>query len=223
MGLFQFVRGPGMQIALGVFVAGVLWRLVGMVLLRGRRPLSEPRRRGSWKGLRLIVTRMWPRRALGSVWLDIANSYVMHLGFLIVLVLYAPHILFFRHLFGRMAGAGASAASWPALPTSVVSLAAAITLAAFAVALAQRVASPVRRLISNFDDYATLLLTVAPVATGLMLHFAGISYERMLAVHLLSVEVLLAWFPWGKLMHALTVFASRGLTGVALERKGAAL
>lgn len=222
MGLFDFVRGPGMQIALGVFVAGVLWRLVGMVLLRGRRPLSEARRPGSWKGLRLIVKRMWPRRALGAGWLDVANSYILHLGFLLVLVLYAPHILFFRHLFG-LTPAVEPGGWWPALPTSVVSFAAAITLAAFVVALVQRVTSPVRRLISNFDDYATLLLTVAPVATGLMLHFAAISYERMLAVHLLTVEVLLAWFPWGKLMHTLTVFASRGLTGMALERKGAAL
>jgi nitrate reductase gamma subunit len=223
MGLFDFVRGPGMQIALGVFVAGVLWRLVGMVLLRGRRPLSAARRGDSWKGLRLILTRMLPRRAFGSGWLDVANSYILHLGFLLVLVLYAPHILFFRHLFGRLIGAGGPGTWWPALPTSIVSFSAAITLAAFAVALVQRVAHPVRRLISNFDDYASLLLTAAPVATGVMLHFANISYEKMLAVHLLSVEVLLAWFPWGKLMHALTVFASRGLTGVVLERKGAAL
>lgn len=223
MGLFGFVRGPGMQIALGVFVAGVLWRLAGMLLLRGRRPLSAARRRGSWKGLRLIVTRSWPRRALGAGWLDVANSYILHVGFLLVLLLYVPHILFFRHLLGGLLGTAASASGWPALPTSIVSFSAAITLAAFAVALVQRLANPVRRLLSNFDDYATLLLTAAPVATGLMLHFSNISYATMLTVHLLSVEVLLAWFPWGKLMHVLTVFASRGLTGVALERKGAAL
>jgi hypothetical protein len=44
-----------------------------------------------------------------------------------------------------------------------------------------------------------------------------------LAIHLLSVELLFVWLPFGKLAHAFLVFASRGVTGAALTRKGAAL
>jgi len=51
----------------------------------------------------------------------------------------------------------------------------------------------------------------------------GPPYQTMLAVHILSVELLLVWFPFGKLMHALTIFIARGATGIAFERKGAAL
>jgi hypothetical protein len=39
----------------------------------------------------------------------------------------------------------------------------------------------------------------------------------------LSVELLFLWLPFGKLAHAFLVFASRGVTGAALTRKGAAL
>ncbi|OIQ63640.1 hypothetical protein GALL_548200 [mine drainage metagenome] len=48
-------------------------------------------------------------------------------------------------------------------------------------------------------------------------------YETLLAVHILSVAVLLIWFPFGKLMHAALVFVSRGSTGALFERKGASI
>ncbi len=44
-----------------------------------------------------------------------------------------------------------------------------------------------------------------------------------LAVHLLSIELLFVWLPFGKLAHAFLVFMSRGITGAALARKGAAI
>ena len=48
-------------------------------------------------------------------------------------------------------------------------------------------------------------------------------YPLPLAIHLLSVELLFLWLPFGKLAHAFLVFMSRGVTGIALARKGAAL
>jgi hypothetical protein len=45
----------------------------------------------------------------------------------------------------------------------------------------------------------------------------------VLAVHLLSVEAMLIWLPFGKLSHAFLIFISRGITGAAFARKGASL
>jgi hypothetical protein len=33
----------------------------------------------------------------------------------------------------------------------------------------------------------------------------------------------MVWFPFGKLMHAFTIFAARGAQGMIFERKGASL
>jgi nitrate reductase gamma subunit len=49
----------------------------------------------------------------------------------------------------------------------------------------------------------------------------GATYETLLAIHILSVDVLLIWFPFGKLMHAVYIFPSRALNGALLSRKGA--
>ena len=227
MSLLDFARGPGMRWALIIFVAGAMWRLVGMLLLRGTRDLSEPRNRASWKGLRLILLRSWPRREFleGHVLRQVL-AYTYHVGFLLVLFFYVPHILFFRNLFEGLVGAGLSArVHWPSLPTAAISFIAVNSLAALVVVLIQRLVNPVKRLLSNFDDYCSALLTAVPFATGIMAygHLGGVRYETLLAWHLLSVEALLAWFPWGKLMHAFTVFAARGVTGVLFERRGAAL
>jgi hypothetical protein len=46
-------------------------------------------------------------------------------------------------------------------------------------------------------------------------------YPTTLALHLLSLELLLVWMPFGKLSHAFLVFLSRGTTGAAFARKGA--
>jgi len=41
-----------------------------------------------------------------------------------------------------------------------------------------------------------------------------------LAVHLLSLELLLVWFPFGKLMHAFLVFPARAQLGRFFARRG---
>jgi nitrate reductase gamma subunit len=90
--------------------------------------------------------------------------------------------------------------------------------------LLHRIINPVKRLISNFDDYMSWFLTFTPLVTGMAAytHFGG-PYQLVLAVHILSVEALMIWFPFGKLMHMFTMFAVRGVTGVLFVRKGAAL
>ncbi len=45
-------------------------------------------------------------------------------------------------------------------------------------------------------------------------------YGGPLAVHLLSLELLLIWFPFGKLMHAFLFAFSRGATGIRFSHRG---
>jgi nitrate reductase gamma subunit len=211
-----------------IFVIGVLWRLLGILLLRRKKDLSEPRNRAAWKGLRLIGLRSWPRKEfLGGTAFGEIMGYTFHIGFFAALFLYLPHILFFEDIaksligvnFKRVLGFG-----WPYLPGGVIYFFSAVSLAALIAVLIHRIANPVKRMLSNFDDYFSWFVTIAPVATGMLAysHF-GAPYPTLLALHLLSVELLMLWFPFGKLMHAFTIFAARGIQGVQFERKGASL
>ena len=217
MDLLSFARGPALQWALVICVLGICWRLAGILLLRRAPDYAEPRNALAWPGaFKLIVSRSWPRREFAArTALGVIMSYVFHIGLAIVVFGFAPHILLLQSLTGL---------SWPNLPTSLITLSAALTVGALGVLLVRRLVNPVLRLLSNFDDYFSWLVTLLPAVTGMMAtaHF-GPRYETMLAVHILSGELLLIWLPFGKLMHSLLVFVARGTTGVLFTRKGAAL
>ena len=228
MDLLTFARGPGMHWATTIFVIGILWRLLGILLLRGKKELSEPRSGSAWKGLRLIGLRSWPRKEfLGGTAFGEIMGYTFHIGFLVALFFYLPHILFFEDVAKGLIGVNFKqvfGVGWPYLPGGAVYFFSAISVAALVAVLIHRIASPVKRMLSNFDDYFSWFVTIAPIVTGMLAysHFGG-PYPTLLGVHLASVELLMIWFPFGKLMHAFTIFAARGRQGVEFERKGASL
>lgn len=216
MDLLDFARGPALRFAMAVFVLGVSWRLIGVLLLPRVGDLS-PARDGApgaaMAALGTILRRMWPRKDIfpRTVFTTI-NSYVFHLGLAVVVFGLAPHIVFIRDLLGLR---------WPALPSNLVFAVGVVTLASLLGALVFRVSSPVTRLISRPSDYFSWLMTFLPVATGLLATaHLGARYEVLLAIHLLSVAAFLIWFPFGMLMHAVLFAFSRGATGIRFSHRG---
>jgi len=223
--LLEFARGPALWFSLAVLLVGSLWRIAGIVRLGARADLSEPRSTRLFAGaMRGIFARMVPRvefrlRKKLSFW----NGYVYHVGLAVIAFGYLPHIYFVK----RLTGVG-----WPALPEPVVFVFVGLTFLSLFIALLERLTDPVRRLLSGFDDYFSWCVVLLPLATGMIAihqsYAPGMAPPPPLdplplALHLLSVELLFLWLPFGKLAHAFLVFASRGVTGAALTRKGAAL
>lgn len=228
MDLLDFARGPGLAVATTVFGLGVFWRLMG-VLRRPRMPDLSPARAGApplWLGaLRGIIRGFWPHRNFGDgAWLTSLNGYVFHVGLALVAFGYAPHIAFIHRHIGL---------SWPALPDAVMYLAAAVTIVSLILALLHRLTNPVLKKISNADDGITWVLTFLPLLTGMALigessaHILAregyVIYRDPVAMHLLAMELLLIWFPFGKLMHAFYFFLSRGATGMRFSHRGVKL
>ena len=225
LALLEFARGPALWASLAVLVAGSLWRVAAILRLGAKADLSEPRSdRLAAAALRGILVRMAPhpnlrwRSRLGA-W----NAYAYHIGLAIIAFGYLPHIRFIERLTGL---------AWRALPEPVVFATVGITFVSLFLALLERFNDPVRRLLSSFDDYFSWIVVLLPLATGMSAlsqsYAAGAPPALPLdplpvAVHLLSVELLFVWLPFGKLAHAFLVFASRGVTGAALARRGASL
>jgi nitrate reductase gamma subunit len=216
MSLLDFARGPALEAALAVFVLGVLWRLLSLLLLPWARDRSV-KRPGAPSTIVAaaggFVRHLWPPKAFARASLfSTVNGYVFHVGLAIIVFGLAQHILFLRGLFGF---------AWPNLPTSIISIVSVITLASLVAALVRRMTDPVLRLISTFNDYFSWLVTFLPVITGLVaVSHLWAPYETLLAIHILSVALMLIWFPFGKLMHAFLVFLTRSETGVFYSRRG---
>ncbi len=215
MDLLDLARGPIFQAAIYVFVIGIFWRLFGIFFLQKKPDHSTPRQSaGLGAALRTIVSRtVGPTGFSDTPKMPRALSTGLHLGLFVVVFLFVPHIVFFEDIFGI---------DWPGLPNNVIYFVGVITVGIGMYLLVRRRTHPVLRLISNFDDYFSWFVTMLPLLTGLAMPIRfGVRYETLLAVHILSVALLLVWLPFGKLAHAFLVFYSRGATGMVFERRGA--
>lgn len=222
MDMLDWARGPLLYAAVTVFVLGVAWRLFALSRLPLVQPVAPPRTQfGRADALAAALRRMWPRKGLrGSATLVTLNPYVFHIGLALVFFGYAPHIAFIR----RLTGLG-----WPALPDTVMYVSAAAAIVSLLIALFFRLTDPVLKRISRADDMLTWLLTMLPLLTGMavvgepaasMLAHKIVMYRDPLAIHLLSLELLLVWFPFGKLMHAFLFLPGRMQLATHLGRRG---
>ncbi|HVN29751.1 MAG TPA: hypothetical protein VMT64_14745 [Candidatus Binataceae bacterium] len=181
MDLLEFARGAGLHWAMVVMVAGFFWRGVHFLIRRGKRELY-------WARKGFHIPRLRPH----------LDSYAMHAGLLIVLFGFAPHILFIRAILG---------VGWPSLPIGIVLAAAVISLAAMAAVLMHRMIAAEPSIFSVFDDYVTWAVVFIAMLTGLLAypHLGGSSvippHASLLTAHLLAVEGLMMWLPFGKLIH----------------------
>lgn len=208
-----WVRGPGLNIAIVIFILGVLWRLFEIYSLGRKQDLAVPRRRPGASGLHTVWRRsLAPPGMLKRSPVSYIGGYIFHVGLAIVVFLFAPHIKLVDSLLGL---------SWPGLPSQIIDAVTVVTLAAMVVVLVDRINKPAKRFLSTFEDYFTWALTFLPVLTGyLAVKHLLLPYTTMLALHILSVELLLIAIPFTKLFHGITVFASRWYNGDINGRKG---
>ncbi|MDD5241366.1 MAG: hypothetical protein PHG47_06550 [Sulfuricella sp.] len=211
--LLYWVRGTGLQISAAIFVFGMIYRMLHLALLGRKKSLAAPRGSEWGPGLRT----MW-RRSLVMPELSangrftIITGYVFHFGFLITLFFLSQHIDLLRAVLGF---------GWPALPRSVIDIAAILSIAAMIALLVHRIIDPVKRLLSDFQDYLSWMVTFLPLLTGFMLlRGIGFGYITLLTLHLLSVELLLIVAPFTKLAHMFSLFSARWYNGAFAGFKG---
>ncbi len=223
MDLLDFARGPMLTFSLAFFVAGVTWRIFALWRMPESHASQSQARQpfGKISAVRAALFRMIPRGGFHpSATLVNINPYIFHIGILVVFIGYAPHIAFIHRLTGI---------SWPALPDAVMYLAAGATILSLLLALLFRITDPVLKRISRADDTITWTVTFLPFFTGMavigepsaaILAQDHVIYRGPLALHLLSLELFLIWFPFGKLMHAFLVLPSRMQLATFFGRRG---
>lgn len=208
-----WVRGPMFEIAVAIFVIGAVIRLIEILALGRKTDLSRPRGGELAPGLKTVFRRSVPdpgtfKRSPFTIVL----GYLFHIGLLVTIGFFVPHIELFHSVFGIQ---------WPGLPTPLVDAVTIVSIFAMLAILLNRLRSPVLRFLSTFEDYLAWLVTLLPLLTGyLAFHRMLFPYQTMLGLHILSVEILLIVFPFTKLMHFFTVFIARWYNGAAFGRRG---
>lgn len=211
--LLTWLRGPGLQISLAIFLLGLVFRVIQNLVVGRSRELARAKGDRMKHGLVTVWQRSFfhPHMTHRGYFTLIAG-YIFHLGYLITLFLLSQHILLFKSILGF---------GWPALPPTLIDITALLSIAALFAILVHRIMDPVLQQISDYQDYLVWLITLLPLATGyLVMHPVGIPYKWALISHLLSIELLLIAIPFTKLSHMLSIFISRWYNGAIAGYRG---
>ncbi|WP_462328999.1 hypothetical protein [Thiohalocapsa halophila] len=213
MEFLMLTKGPLFQAALAVFALGVLVRLVEIFALGRAHNYAAPRGSAVAGGLRTMYKRFEPDPGtFKAAPFDVVVGMVWHIGFIIALLLFIPHVELIKSTFGI---------AWPALPNPVVDAVTAITLLGLIAALVHRLAQPVKRFLSTPEDYLIWGVTFLVMLTGWLAYHRMINpYPLALGIHILAAEIFLVVLPFTKLSHIFTAFVARYYNGAIFGRKG---
>jgi len=194
--LLIWVRGPALQIATVIFLLGVAVRLGEILMLGRKKNLAEARGSAVAGGLRTMFSRSIP------MLLPVIFFILVFLSLCFSL----PRTFFCSTIF--LASVGHPA-------TTIV------TMIALLAVLVHRLWHPVMRFLSRFQDYLVWLVTILPLVTGyLAFHRIGLAPPTLIALHVISVELLMVIFPFTKLMHTFTLFMARYYNGAIAGHRG---
>lgn len=209
----NWVRGPGFQIAVIIFIAGIIIRFAEILLLGRKANLAEAKGSEMSGGLRTIMSRFVPDKdTFKRSSFTIIAGYLFHIGLFVTIFLFAPHILMFKDVIGF---------GWPSLPTAIVDALTVVSIIALLALLVNRMRDNVLKFLSTKEDYLVWMLTILPLITGyIAFHRIGMTAPTLLAIHILSVELLLVVFPFTKLMHTFTFVLSRWYNGAISGYRG---
>lgn len=207
--LLNWARGPGLTIATVFMVFGLTLRVIEILSLKRPKELAEVRENGVRDGWMMILKRSLPEV---RHWEFITASYIFHVGLLVVIFFFVPHTQLFRDVFGIF---------WDGWPNYIIDFFTVLSIAAMLYTLVARLYDPTRRILTTIPDYLAWVVTFLPFVTGYMaFHRLGVDYTTMLAVHILSVELLMIALPISKLTHAVTFSMARWYTGSNNGRRG---
>lgn len=207
--LLNWARGPGLAYASIFMVFGLTLRVIEILSLGRPQELAEVRSNGVKDGWKMILSRSLPEV---RNWKFITASYIFHVGLFVVIFFFIPHTQLFRDVFGIF---------WGGWPNYIIDFFTVLSIAALLYTLVQRFLNPVRRMLTTVSDYIAWLVTFLPLVTGYMAyHRLGLDYTMMLALHILSVELLMIALPISKLTHAVTFAMSRWYLGSNNGRRG---
>jgi nitrate reductase gamma subunit len=207
--MYAFAVGPLLWIAVGLFIGGLIYRIARLRRLTALRSeqfctvtktKDEPPAVISVEEQKLDKIARFQNSVLGKHPVMVIVSVIFHLCLFVTPLFLMAHNVMLRNAIGF---------SLPSLPDGVCHALTAIVLACAVFFLVRRIAVPKVTAISDYLDYAVLLLTTLPFLTGFLAHHQMMDYRAMITVHILAGELMLAAIPFTKIGHMVFFFFAR--------------
>ena len=203
---YIFVRGPLAWAAFIIFLAGCLYRLIGLFVL-----VHEKERfiysYMSWRyGMRSILHWIFPFASVNSRKHPIVTlvTFAFHICLIVTPIFVSAHIILFDESWN---------VSWWSLPDSIVQVMTLIVIGSCVFFLIRRLISPEVRYVTSGSDYILLTIVSAPFITGFLAYYQWFGYPFFTNLHVLSGEIMLVAIPFTRLSHMLVAPLTRAYMG----------
>lgn len=205
MDIYELVRGPLAWVALIVFVAGSLYRIISMLVTGKKEPVLFPAT--SFKGaVRSILHGLVPfgstdmrRQPLFAI---VTVSF--HLCVIILPLFLLAHIVLWYESWQIL---------WWSLPDLLADLMAVWVILACIYFLGRRWAVPEVKKVTRPSDTLLPAIILLTFLTGFLAYHQWGPYRPIMILHVLAGEILLIAIPFSKLGHMLFFMFSRAYMG----------
>ena len=154
--ILDFARGPLFYASLLIFVGGMLYRLVRVLMLgwsRDRAPAKGSKAggiaRSYLKGILIWPFIPWVKRTFSKNPVIYLAGGLFHLALFVVLILGTAHMLVWKSLLGF---------GWPTLPLPIVDWMAAVGIIAMVALLIYRLTNPLMKMLTGLAGWLSWLL-----------------------------------------------------------------
>lgn len=213
----EFVEGPLLWFAWGVFILGCLFRLVSFFAMASKKDkvifshFSFKYVLQTWIRYLLPFNQTVAKSPIFSI-----LGYIFHFCLLFVPIFIIEHVMYWEE-------ESVFEWTWWTMPGEWAYWMTLVVIAIGVIFLFRRIFKPDVRILTAWTDYLVLVVTILPFLTGWLSvnvrsEFLSAIDIRML--HILSGELMLILIPLTKLSHMVLFFPSRWIIGVEWGRRG---
>lgn len=204
--VYLLVSGPLAWAAWAIFILGSIfkiWKTLAVAKQKDQVLLNYV----SFKyGMRSIINWSIPfnttNMRLHPIFTGVA--FFFHIGFFALLLFLSAHQIMIEEGFGI---------GWFTIPDSVADILAFAVIGACIFFGVRRVIRPEVQYVTDWTDFALLILVAAPFVTGVLAYHQLGDYMLMVILHMLSAEILLVAIPFTRLSHMLLAPLTRAYIG----------
>jgi len=205
MDIYELVRGPFAWVALIIFVAGSLYRIIAMLVTGKKEPALDPST--GFKGaVRSILHGLIP---FGSTYMRKQPVFAIvtigfHLCVIILPLFLLAHIILWYESWQIL---------WWSLPDLLADLMAVWVILTCIYFIGRRWVVPEVKKVTRPSDIFLPVIVLLTFLTGFLAYHQWGPYRPLMILHVLAGEILLIAIPFSKLGHMLFFMFSRAYMG----------
>ena len=208
-GLYNFVSGPLVWVAVILFLGGTLYRLITRIIMVNKSDYVVTEYFSFYYGLRSILHWIIPFANRNSRERPIMTivTFAFHICLFVAPIFLLAHVIMIEQAWGI---------DWWTLPESVTDIMTLVVLASCIYFAWRRLTNPEVKFVTFASDYVILAIVAAPFLTGFLAYHQWLGYKFWLILHILAGEVMLVAIPFTRLAHMIYAPFMRAYMGSEL-------